>query len=125
MRLATFLLLALALSVVLASCFARTREIHVTNDTGEPIDVIYVENAPAFDSLWEDYEGKQVGDDDPSTGCGLCNLKPGETDFLVYTFSDNSRLKIVARSSIDGKIIQLDAITGGELKDRGWTVVVQ
>ncbi|MDA1297765.1 MAG: hypothetical protein O3B04_07190 [Chloroflexi bacterium] len=125
MRVASVLLLALLLTTALAACASRTREIYITNDTGEPIDVIHLRKAPGFGSLWHDYEGKQVGDDDPSTGCDLCNLKPGETDYIVQTFADRSRIKIVARSSADRKIIYLEAMTGRELKDRDWSVVIR
>jgi hypothetical protein len=119
------LLLALLLTGVLAACMSRTREIYVTNNTDELIDVHFVKDSPAFESIWRDYEGKQVGDDDPSTGCSLCELVPGETDYMVYKFADKSRLKIVARSSADGKIVYLEAMTGRELKERDWIVVVR
>ena len=125
MRTVTVLILVTLLTGLLTACTSRTREIYITNDTGVPIDVTYLQKSPAFESLWQDYEGKQVGDNSPSTGCALCSLQPNEMDFMVYTFADRSRIKIVARSSADRKIIFLEAMTGRELKDRDWKVVIR
>ena len=125
MKAAPFLFIFLVSMTVLVSCQSKTREIHIRNNIGVPVDVIYIQDAPAFESEWKDYEGKRVGDDDPSTGCELCNLQSGETDLIVHTLADKSRLKIVARTSADRTIVYLEAMTGRELKERDWTVLVQ